>query len=1495
MASEPKKKSQKQDDDSALRAVEEALASSKGKKTASSGDPDFDELERKLSEAANDLRGHAVSLDGQHEPGAYEQPAESDDAFPAQEYAPEYEQDYQQEYQQEYHEAPAAAEPMREYLAANDSQTSGLSELVYSLQQRSKSRAYLYALLLSLVWVGVCAGTYVVAARGGRIAAPSSLTDLFTSPSLALFTGFAILPLFMIWVLVITLRRSAEMRLAARTMTEAAVRLLQPEDSASESVSIIGRAVRREIASIGDGVERALARAGELEQLVSSEVGSLERSYADAEVRLRGLVRELSAEREEILNHVDLLRDALSGTHEGIGQEVDQVASRIEQSVQLSASRIVESLGHEAGNVTGNLEGVIGRLKQMLSMSGEELAELITMRTDELDRVLAERSNLFQQGVHERLTGFGTALDGRIHSTFERLTQQQTALDDTAGRIENLVGEQIAKVSADFGNRGATLVRALGIQAQNIDKILLEKADTLTNAVNQKLDGFGANITGHMDNVATQLMDSSRMLSETTEKVEGALLQHAAKFDQSLRERAIDIGKAFTSGRQEITDTIEATFEGIASKTLEAKLQLEGSQESLTSAVDERVAAISAGIDDGHRKLMGELGRFDDRSSGLIAEIERRTDSMEKVVSDSGGKLAAMLDARTDAIRVNLETGQHRIASELDKMDNRSTGLVAEIDKRAERMGTLVGDAGTTMTKMLDERTSAIQRSLSEGHSRLIGELDKMDNRSTGLVSEIDRRAEKLGSIFSEAQEGIGHLLNENATGIRQTMLDGHRLLAAELDKMDNRSHSLMSDIDKRTSVIGHTIIEAGASLTATLDNSAVALGKSLVAGLEKISGQVSRLDDRGSAILGDFDHRTDRLSQVIDLAAEHISQTFDEKNQNIFAAFRTGRDEFLADVDAGSERLLEGLDTKRAEMVRQLGEHIQLTGHQIDSKATALSNLLTERAREINASLGTELVATQRKLEEKTREFSNSLQERVAEISGIITDQGSPFVDQLKNQTENLVNQIQSVGGHVSTELSTLIARLTSSSSELDDNILRAGQSLGALERNISDGAAVLASAVEKAAINTENARQIAEHTATAVGENSEYLVQNVSALAVRFENQGKELRDAAERVTGAQVMLAEALEERREPIERLALDLNARTSSLEQSMNGFSTALNSLMTDMTERATSAGAQLSEEVTSAFQNTLSRLNGTIEELRRSTGEIQDELETTRTQMRRGILELPEEVRQSADTMRRTLVDQITALKELSDIVTRSGKTLDTAPPSRSSSRRAQTEAAQLEPPAPPVTPAYGQPANAPKAPSSPSQRLPQPQRSPEPVAAGPEIRRPQRTSMHQQPGEKTGWVSDLLRRASNEDEVSGFAGNRASAQSAKGTQTATDPRSPLHVVESLNSLSMDIARAIDHEASVDLWERYQRGERNVFTRRLYTLQGQKTFDEIRTKYAREKDFRTAVDRYIADFEKLLEDVARNDRDNIMTQTYLTSDTGKVYTMLAHAAGRLGN
>ena len=137
------------------------------------------------------------------------------------------------------------------------------------------------------------------------------------------------------------------------------------------------------------------------------------------------------------------------------------------------------------------------------------------------------------------------------------------------------------------------------------------------------------------------------------------------------------------------------------------------------------------------------------------------------------------------------------------------------------------------------------------------------------------------------------------------------------------------------------------------------------------------------------------------------------------------------------------------------------------------------------------------------------------------------------------------------------------------------------------------------------------------------------------------------------------------------------------------------------------------------------------------------------------------------------------------------------------------------------------------------------------------------------------GWVSDLLRRASEDDIVDD--------RPAPPTGNAS---------EAFSNMSAEIAEALDHATAEQVWQRYRRGDRDVFTREIYTANGRRTFDEIRSKYRADKSFREAVDRYIVDFEKLLEDVAENDRDSLLTQTYLTSDTGKVYTMLAHAADR---
>ena len=98
----------------------------------------------------------------------------------------------------------------------------------------------------------------------------------------------------------------------------------------------------------------------------------------------------------------------------------------------------------------------------------------------------------------------------------------------------------------------------------------------------------------------------------------------------------------------------------------------------------------------------------------------------------------------------------------------------------------------------------------------------------------------------------------------------------------------------------------------------------------------------------------------------------------------------------------------------------------------------------------------------------------------------------------------------------------------------------------------------------------------------------------------------------------------------------------------------------------------------------------------------------------------------------------------------------------------------------------------------------------------------------------------------------------------------------------------------MDPEAASELWDRWRGGDTSAVSRRLYTAQGQQVFDEIRRKYRSNPNFQDSVTRYTQEFERLLAKVGQNDRDGAQSRATLLSDAGKVYTMLAHASGRLG-
>ena len=60
----------------------------------------------------------------------------------------------------------------------------------------------------------------------------------------------------------------------------------------------------------------------------------------------------------------------------------------------------------------------------------------------------------------------------------------------------------------------------------------------------------------------------------------------------------------------------------------------------------------------------------------------------------------------------------------------------------------------------------------------------------------------------------------------------------------------------------------------------------------------------------------------------------------------------------------------------------------------------------------------------------------------------------------------------------------------------------------------------------------------------------------------------------------------------------------------------------------------------------------------------------------------------------------------------------------------------------------------------------------------------------------------------------------------------------------------------------------------------------------IREKYQADTEFRDYVSRYLQEFETLLQEAGKRDQGSALTQTFLSSDVGKVYMLLARALGR---
>ena len=253
------------------------------------------------------------------------------------------------------------------------------------------------------------------------------------------------------------------MKLVARAVGDVAMRLTQPEIFSTDAVLTVSQAVRREVAAVGDGIERALARAGELETLVRSEISTLERAYADDEIRIRILIDELASQRESIVANAERVRDAISGSHERLSEELEASSRRVIETMSGISDQVTGSLEQRGEQITLALSEVGERVVRDMAASGADIVERITGTSEQV------KVGIFDVGstVTASLEGRAQEAAAAIERTGELLTRR---LDEGAARVAHTLaetGDNLAETSVPARERCPPSVRAHGAGARS--------------------------------------------------------------------------------------------------------------------------------------------------------------------------------------------------------------------------------------------------------------------------------------------------------------------------------------------------------------------------------------------------------------------------------------------------------------------------------------------------------------------------------------------------------------------------------------------------------------------------------------------------------------------------------------------------------------------------------------------------------------------------------------------------------------------------------------------------------------------------------------------------------------------------------------------------------------------------------------------------------------------------------------------------------------------
>ena len=180
--------------------------------------------------------------------------------------------------------------------------------------------------------------------------------------------------------------RAQQIQNVSEALVHAALRLIRPQEVASDGVTTIAQTIRQEVEQLVGGIEHAVTRASELESLVHREIANMERAFGANEERIRTLLAGLENQRNALHSAgmligtesnplLSRLMENTASLRSVIGTASTTLLS-LEQGLKDSSyelSRTMDDIASRAAHATSEIGTQTARMEQVSGVINNEI------------------------------------------------------------------------------------------------------------------------------------------------------------------------------------------------------------------------------------------------------------------------------------------------------------------------------------------------------------------------------------------------------------------------------------------------------------------------------------------------------------------------------------------------------------------------------------------------------------------------------------------------------------------------------------------------------------------------------------------------------------------------------------------------------------------------------------------------------------------------------------------------------------------------------------------------------------------------------------------------------------------------------------------------------------------------------------------------------------------------------------------------------------------